>query len=49
MTIERLVAAFKNCKLDCADWDDDVLRELAAVAMAAMTLQGDEQGKDEEC
>ena len=34
---ERLVRAFKKCDLDCADWDDDVLGELAEVVIRALT------------
>ena len=33
---ERLIKAFKNCDLDCADWDDDVLGELAEIVIRAL-------------
>lgn len=32
---EHLYRAFKNCDLDCAQWDEGPLRELAEVATIA--------------
>ena len=33
---DRLVAAFRACELDCADWHEDSLRKLAGVAVSTL-------------
>jgi hypothetical protein len=34
--LEQLVKAFQNCDLDCAQWDEDILKELAQIALNAV-------------
>lgn len=36
---ELLFIAFKACELDCSDWDDEPLRELADLAATIVEQQ----------
>ena len=35
-TLQKLATAFKECELDCSDWHDDAINELAEIAWKAM-------------
>jgi hypothetical protein len=39
-TTDALVKAFKDCELDCCNWSDEALRELATVAIAGLQKAG---------
>jgi hypothetical protein len=39
-TTDALMKAFKDCELDCCDWSDEALRELAIVAIAGLQKAG---------
>ncbi len=35
---EKIYLAFSNSDLDCADWDDEPLNELASIALKAIIV-----------